>query len=112
MGWNEWKREQLMLRGMETSLKRMRVDVDYLEGCLAEAWAEGDRRMAARLNANPRWRRTVNEFLDMRVYRKMGKMSEWKWACGTDGRLWKETSCLGWPRLWRVLLMSRKMRRG
>lgn len=110
MGWNEWKREQLVLRGMEASLKRIRVDVDCLEGCLAEAWAEGDRRMAARLNANPRWRRTVDFFLDERIYRKMGKMREWRDACGTDGRLWRETSCLGWPRLWRVLLMSRRMR--
>ena len=110
MGWREWDREQRTLRGMEASLRRMRSEVEYLEGCVEDAWANGDRRMANALNANPRWRRTVDSFLDERIYRKLRGMTEWRFACGTDGRLWKKTRGLGWPRLWRVLLMSRRTR--
>lgn len=94
----QWARK---LRDIELTIEGLRLDMEF-------AFAEGDARMADTFNGNPRYRKTVDAFLNLRGYRK--NMAGWRAACGSDIGLYKKTNRLKWPRLWRILLESRKRR--
>ena len=104
----KWNREQRLRAKWEQKLRQISQDIETISLDMALAWAEGDLKTVYWLNANPRYRRTVDSFLNLRGYRKC--MAGWKLACGSDIGLFRRTCRLGWPRLWRVLLESRKRR--
>lgn len=106
--YRKWNREQALRLRWERELRRIGQDIEAISLDMAAAWADGDTRMEDWLNANPKYRVVVDRFLDMRGYRK--NMEGWRLACGADLGLFKRTRRLGWQRLWRVLLDSRKRR--
>lgn len=98
MRW-QWTRK---LRELELDIEGLRLDMEF-------ASAEGDAKMADALNGNRRYRDTVDAFLNLRGYTK--DMAGWRAACGSDIGLYNRTKNLQWPRLWRILLESRKRRK-
>lgn len=103
MGWHEWKAADAAMKALERARKRAALDLACIE-------ADQDLAYCEILNGNPRYRRVVDSFLDLRGYRKDAR--SWEQACGTDRGLWKRTRAMAadWPRFRQVLLLSRKLR--
>lgn len=110
--YGRWNREQRALADFRRELRRIRLDVESIElDMAAEIARQKDSRasaLAAELAECGRYRKTVDAFLNFRGYSK--NRAGWRAACGTDVGLWRKTRGLDWPRLWRAVLESRKMR--
>lgn len=118
--YRSWNREQNALARYRRDLKRIALDLESIELDLESieldmAHAirlqnlEYEAGIAKTLSEVPRYRRTVDAFLDYRGYSK--NHDGWKAACGTDIGLWRKTRRMEWPMLWDAILVSRKMRK-
>lgn len=103
--WDAWRRADALDRRWKKEMLRISRDIEFLKADLDLALADEITTMLARI---PRYRRTVDAFLDLRGYTKT--MEGWQKCCGTDVGLFRKTKKLGWALLWRALLESRKLR--
>lgn len=108
--WARLRREEALKRRWAREMRRISLAIESVRLDIEDSLESEDAELARLLADNARYRKVVDAFLNLRGYRK--DLRNWREACGTDVGLWNKTKGLEWPRLWRILLRSRKERNG